>query len=79
MVGMLLGPIFLFLVGFLFGLVFGAVMDRQFRITTTVVLWLPIVVLLLREYKIHREFIAAIYPVLNAGEAWRRSEGGKNV
>ena len=45
-----MAPIFLFLVGVLFGLVFGAVIDRQFRITIAVVLWLPIVVLLLLQY-----------------------------
>lgn len=47
---MLLAPIFFFLMGFVFGLVFCAVMDRQFRITMVVLLWLPIVVLLLLQY-----------------------------
>lgn len=45
-----LAPIFLFLVGFLLGLVYCAHMDHQFRVTTAVVLWLPIAVLLLLQY-----------------------------
>lgn len=47
---LILTPIFFFLMGFLPGLVFGAAMDRQFRLTTAVVLWLPIMVLLLLQY-----------------------------
>jgi uncharacterized membrane protein YgaE (UPF0421/DUF939 family) len=46
----MLAPIFLFLMGFLFGLVFCVLMDHQFRVTMAVVLWLPIVVLLLLQY-----------------------------
>ena len=46
----ILAPIFLFLVGFLFGLIFGTGVDRQFRLTMAVVLWLPILVLLLLQY-----------------------------
>jgi len=50
MLTLILAPIFLFLMGFLVGLVFCARMDHQFRVTMAVVLWLPIVVLLLLQY-----------------------------
>ena len=50
MLAPILAPIFFFHMGFLPGLVFGAVMDHQFRLTTALVLWLPIAVLLLLQY-----------------------------
>lgn len=49
-IGMLLAPIFLFLVGFLVGLVLGSGMGGPGRITIVVLLWLTIVAVPLLQY-----------------------------
>ena len=64
---MLLAPIFLFLVGFLIGLVLGSGMHGPGWITIVVLLWLPIVVLLLLpDARTIALFLprAATYPLL---------------